>query len=79
MNKVLEQKLIDEAINNGDMLVQCCVTGMVKVPGTNGNQDYIKYQFKAPYENVSHGYCKTEHDKMMNEIRMMPDVRYRGK
>ena len=79
MNKVLEQKLIDEAIKNGDMLVQCCVTGMVKVPGTNGNQEYIKYQFKAPYENVSHGYCPEEYNNAMAQVRAMPDMGYNKK
>ena len=60
--------LIQESIDNGEYITQCCVTGLVRAP----DGEFIEFQFKEPYNKVSHGYCPAEYEKMMEQIRAMP-------
>ena len=49
-----DQREIKRAIDLGELVVQCCGTGLVKVPSSG---DYVGYRFEKPYELISHGLC----------------------
>jgi len=63
--------LIREDICNKELVSQCCVSGLVK----NCDGDYMEFQFKEPYEKVSHGYSPAVYDKIMEEVRQIPKIR----
>lgn len=75
----LEQRLIDEQIERGDMITVCCVTGEVKLP----TGEWIGYRFKQPYNNISHGlspigYMCSVCECVTTQEELIQDLKYYG-
>ncbi len=72
----IEQKLIQEAIDRGEYIAVCCVTGLVRVPGTN---QYIGFRFKEYYENITHTYMPEYVEDILKIERMKKEMYKRNK
>lgn len=60
----LEQRLIQQQIDNKEIVVECCDSGLVKAP--NGN--WVGFHYIEPYNRISHGYCPEVLDRLMYEL-----------
>lgn len=47
----LEQKLLQKKINNNEIIVRCCVTGLFRL-----DNNWIGFRLEKPYRNISHAY-----------------------
>lgn len=62
------QRKIQEKIDLGELVSQCCVTG--KVRDHEGN--FVGFRFQEQYANVSHTYC----NEIYQDIRAMIHYHY---
>lgn len=67
----IQQRIIQEKIDNEEIIVKCLVTDMIK--GTDGY--YHGFRFEKPYDNISHGLSNIgyEYSKCYNCIRRKMD------
>ena len=64
----MPQKEIRKAIDLGQIINQCMLTGKVKVPSTG---EYVGYRFEEPYDKISHGYSSEAAEDQIMIYRML--------
>ena len=65
------QNLVDKRIEDNKMIVICCETKKVMI----NDEKWIKYKFKKPYHNLTHGYSPEVYKKKMEQIKcMFPNI-----
>ena len=59
-----DQRLIQEQIDLGKVVTQCCITEQVKSPSGY----WVGFRFQYPYNKVSHTYCSDGYAIVRAEI-----------
>jgi len=61
----LDQRLIQKQIEKNNLIVQCCVTGLVRSP----RGYFVGFRFKEDYANISHTYCNEIYQELLYQIK----------